>query len=152
MKLPEIKSKQTSIQMVDVFGGYNHNERIKSGEFYEMKNMSTDYYPVLGNRPKRGIVTTLNNPHGMIGSDKLIYVDEDALYYDMTKLCDLEQTGEERQIVLMGAYYVIFPDKILYNSYTGEVSYMENEIETLTAPTFTLCRLNGTAYGLSVGW
>ena len=149
MRLPEISTKQTQIQLVDTFGGYNHNERIKNGEFYEMKNMTTDYYPVLGNRPKRGIVTDLDNPQGMIGSDRLIYVDNDALYYDLTKLCDLDPIGEERQIVLMGAYYAVFPDKILYNSYTEEVSRMENEVTTETLPTFTLCRLNGTAYDSS---
>lgn len=149
MRLPEINSIPISMKMIDTFSGYNHNERISAGEFFEMTNMSTDYYPVLGNRPKRGIIMRLTNPQGMIGSDKPIYVDNDALYYNLGKLCDLDPLGVERQIVLMGALICVFPDKIVYNTYTGEMSRMENTVQTASRPTFTLCRLNGTAYDSS---
>ena len=41
MKLPELIELSTSREMVDVFGGYNHNLRIGEGEFYDMTNLLT---------------------------------------------------------------------------------------------------------------
>lgn len=149
MRLPELTSKATSISMIDEFRGYNHNERIGSGEFYEMKNMSSDYYPVAGNRQPRGIVRTLTKCQGMIGNEELIYADNDALYIDGEYATALDSTGADRQLVQMGAYIVVFPDKIMYNTYTGETERMENTVTTSTRPTFTLCRLNGTTFDSS---
>ena len=37
-------------QLTDTFGGYNHNLKIGDGEFYDMKNLTSDYYPLMGNR------------------------------------------------------------------------------------------------------
>ena len=54
MKLPKLKEIKTSRQMVDVFKGYNRNLRIGDGEFFDMKNMTSDHYPVLSPRGKRG--------------------------------------------------------------------------------------------------
>ena len=55
MKYPTLFTKENSRQMVDVFKGYNHNLRIGEGEFFDMKNMTSDYYPVLSPRKKRGV-------------------------------------------------------------------------------------------------
>ena len=52
--------------MVDVFKGYNHNLRIGDGEFFDMKNMTSDHYPVLSPRGKRGLYASPNNPTGLI--------------------------------------------------------------------------------------
>lgn len=146
MRLPEIRSKQTQIQMIDSFGGYNHNLQIGDQEFYEMENMTSDYLPVMGNRPKRVIVDTLVNPMGMIGHDKIYYIDDDELYYNGSKILDLDTLTVERTMLMMGAYLVIFPDKVMYNTETKELSELENSVTTKTAPTFTLCRMDGTKY------
>ena len=54
MKLPILQELPTSREMIDVFGGYNHNLRIGEGEFYDMKNLTSSDYPVLSPRPQRG--------------------------------------------------------------------------------------------------
>ena len=36
MKYPTLTEQETSREMIDVFSGYNHNLRIKDGEFYDM--------------------------------------------------------------------------------------------------------------------
>ena len=43
MKYPTLYSKDSSRQMVDIFKGYNHNLRINDGEFFDMKNMTSNY-------------------------------------------------------------------------------------------------------------
>ena len=45
MRYPQLKELPTTREMVDVFRGYNHNLRISSGEFFNMKNMTSDHYP-----------------------------------------------------------------------------------------------------------
>lgn len=57
--MPIFKTIAASVmteQPVDTFGGYNHNLKIGDGEFYDMLNMSSDFYPLLGNRTQRSII------------------------------------------------------------------------------------------------
>ena len=54
IKYPRLKPLPSARQTVDAFKGYNHNLRIGAGEFYEMENMTSDDYPVLSVRKKRG--------------------------------------------------------------------------------------------------
>ena len=55
MQYPKLIELENSRHMIDQFRGYNHNLRIAGGEFYDMKNMTSDYYPVLAPRGSRGI-------------------------------------------------------------------------------------------------
>ena len=57
MKYPSLKALPSSRQMTDTFLGYNHNLRIGSGEFFDMKNMTSDHYPILAPRGQRGVYT-----------------------------------------------------------------------------------------------
>ena len=75
MKYPTLYSKDSSRQMVDIFKGYNHNLRINDGEFFDMKNMTSNYYPVLSPRGKRGEYASPANPTGLIAKDSICYVD-----------------------------------------------------------------------------
>ena len=52
MILPVVNEIATSREMTEVFKGYNHNLRIGDGEFYDMKNLSSNNYPILSQRPK----------------------------------------------------------------------------------------------------
>ena len=55
MKYPTLRVQQSSRDMVDVFRGYNHNLRIGEDEFYDMKNMTSDFYPVMAPTKPRGL-------------------------------------------------------------------------------------------------
>lgn len=147
--LPELNYKQNTIEMLNAFLGLNKKYKINDAEFAETHNMTNDYYPVLGNRQKRGILKSLSNLQGMLGGRYLAYVDDNKLYYNEQFVKDLEATDKERQLVVMGAYLCVFPDKIIYNTYTDEISDMENEVVTTTNPTFTLCKLDGTNFDSS---
>ena len=75
MKYPTFAVPSSSRNMVDVFKGYNHNLRIGKGEFFDMKNMTSDYYPILAPRGKRGVFAAPAAPSGLIAKDNLCYVD-----------------------------------------------------------------------------
>lgn len=51
-----IPESTLSEQLTDTFGGYNHNYKIGDGEFYDMKNLTSDYYPLMGNRAARSLI------------------------------------------------------------------------------------------------
>lgn len=148
MKLPELRITNASTSMISAFGGYNNNNRISDGEFRHMENMTADEYPLLSPRKRRGILYQLTDCRGLFGTDKLVWVDSNKLYYEQNPVCELpeEYQGRERQFVRMGAYLCVFPDKIMYNTYTGEVEYMEHSVTTTEAPVFTLCKRDGTVF------
>lgn len=147
--LPQLNVKADNMTMINQFLGYNHNLVIQDTEFYEMENMSNDYFPVMSNRMKRGIVGQKTNVQAMLGGEFLSYVDDNKLYYDESKVVDLEESNKERQLVKMGAYIVVFPDGVIYNTYDGKTTYIRNKVTTTQNPTFTLCKLDGTAYDSS---
>lgn len=146
MKLPSLNVTNDQITMINQFLGLNMNYNISESEFSDMQNMTNDFFPAIGNRKSRGMIRVLTEPQGAIGGNALSFVDDDKFYYDESYICDLQTTGKERQMVAMGAYIVIFPDGVIYNTHTGEVSYIENSVTTAVNPTFTLCKLDGTNF------
>ena len=173
MKLPELTELSTSRDMIDVFGGYNHNLRISEGEFYDMKNLSSSYYPTLAPRQHRGIHTIVtNNPKGLIEKDALCYVTVkgNELYFVMNgEEHNLGMTtiaaDVERTLTSMGAYVIITPDKKYISTVTttdeeGNITREKGDIEvnfpaTATIPedattTFTLCKMDGTEYKIDI--
>ena len=116
MKLPKLTDLKASREFIDVFRGYNHNLRIGDGEFYDMKNLTSDNYPVLSTRRKRGLLNTLSKPNGMIvAGDTLCIVDGTDFYLGHVK-SDLILTDSPKMLVSMGGYALIFPDYIYINT------------------------------------
>ena len=115
MQYPKLREIETSRQMVDVFGGYNHNLRISDGEFFDMKNLTADHYPVLSPRGNRGVYASPNSPSGLIAKDALCYVD--GRYFVMNEhRIDMGLSDEPKQLISMGAYVIIMPDKKYINT------------------------------------
>lgn len=148
MKYPTLYTKQNSRQMVDDFKGYNHNLRIGAGEFYDMKNMTSDYYPVLSPRGKRGVYANGGQYTGMIAKDALCHIEGGTLYINEEPVVGLtlRHDGEPKQLISMGAYIIIMPDKKWFN--TQDDSY--GNIEAFfTAPSarYAMCKADSTEYG-----
>ena len=55
--------------MTNVFGGYNHQLSCQEGQFYDMKNMTSQYFPILSPRNNRGIVKNFVNPQGILDKE-----------------------------------------------------------------------------------
>ena len=75
MIYPTLKAPKSTRQIVDVFRGYNHNLKIKDGEFWDMQNLSSDEYPLLSPRKSRGIYTKTAAPQGIVSKGELCYVE-----------------------------------------------------------------------------
>lgn len=139
--LDEIPKERT---VVEVFGGYNHNLRIGEGEFYDMRNMSADDYPVISTRQKRGNYAATESAQGLISKDTLCYVDGDKLYVDNYAVEGLTLENSPKQLISMGAYIIILPDKKYVN--TKDLTDFGNiEAETTTTGTvsFEMCTAEG---------
>lgn len=153
MKLSKLKKLPTTRTMVDMFKGYNHNLRIGESEFYEMTNLSSDNYPVLSPRPKRGVYASPNEPQGLVAKDALCYVDgSDFVINEYRVPMELSVEAEPKTLISMGAYVIIMPDKKWVNTVPkeGESAYEHGNIEatvtTTSAVTFELCKLDGVGY------
>ena len=145
MEFPTLNVKQKSRQMSEAFLGYNHNLRIGEGEFYDMKNMTSDFYPVLSPRAKRGLYVTPTSPNGLITKDALCYVDgsdfvKNQYSYD-TGLID-----GPKQLVSMGANVIILPDKKYFNTQNDTYGDIEAHVTTTGNVTFELCKVDGAKY------
>lgn len=148
MKYPELMELNTSREMVDVFNGYNHNLRIGDGEFYDMKNLTSDSYPVLSPRLPRGEYALPHKPLGMIAKDSLCYVDGKYFVMNEYKI-DMGLSDDPKTLVSMGAYVIIMPDKKYINTNDlndfGNIEASVSTNEGVTT-TFSHCKLDGTEY------
>ena len=80
---PTVEESKTYQQVTDVLKGYNNNLKIGDGEFRDMQNLTSEYFPMLANRQKRGMMSTvLIAPGGMLAKEALAYVDNGKLYYN----------------------------------------------------------------------
>lgn len=162
MRLPSLTEFATSRDVVEVFGGYNHNLRISDGEFYDTKNLTSAYYPILSPRKQRGtFVNTSSTPMGLIEKDALCYVTVEGsnLHFVMNgyKDIDLGMTSvgadAERTLTSMGAYVIIMPDKMYINTKdTTDFGKIEAEFTSAEGSRveFSLCKADGTDYAINI--
>lgn len=147
--LPDLNEGEMSRQMIEAFGGYNHNMRISEGEWYNEENLSSARYPLFSRRKARSLYLDMENPQGMLAKDALAWVDDGKLYYNGKHIDGLTLTTGPKQMVSMGAYLCVFPDAVYYNTAdssdygTMGASYKSVQNANIT---YTPCRLDGTAY------
>ena len=150
MRYPQLKPPLTSRKMVDVFRGYNHNLRISDGEFFDMKNMTSDYFPVLSPRGKRGFYVKPASPQGLIAKDGICYVDgKDFVMGQYRVDMGLSTAAEDcpKQLTSMGAYVIIMPDKKWINTLDiTEHGDIEASFTSTTDVSFALCTITGDVY------
>lgn len=150
MYFPTLNARPRSQQTMDVFGGYNHNVRIQENEFYDMKNLTSDQAPVLAPRKRRGLYVTGSNVQGLIGKDALCYIDGSEFVINEYRVDMGISTDQEmcpKQLISMGAYVIIMPDKKYFNTADfSDYGDIDAEATTQTTVTFIPCRLDGTEY------
>lgn len=145
--LPSFAYEETSREVTDVFLGYNHKLKIADGEWYNTKNLSSEKYPVLTARKRRGYVKALSTPGGLLAKEHLAYVDGGVLYYNDEATNVNNLTEGEKQLVSMGAYICIFPDKVYYNTADPtDFGSMEARYTSTGEVRYTLCKVDGTEY------
>lgn len=164
MILPTVTEIPQSRDMIDVFGGYNHNLKIGDGEFYNEKNMSSDNYPILSNRRRRGVFElaqaggSVHHINGMISKNSLCWVDGGTLYINGHAVENFDLDPDTpKQLVSMGGYIVIFPDKKYINTVDlSDCGSLESTTqipaagsETSETVEFKYCTLDGTELSIS---
>lgn len=147
MKYPTLYTKESNRKMVDTFKGYNHNLRIGDGEFYDMQNMTSDYFPVLSPRGKRGVLQTAGAAQGLIAKDALCYVEDGNFVINGETVEGFRLTEGEKTLISMGAYVIIMPDKKYINTENlTDFGNIEASVTTSTAVKFSLSRMDASEY------
>ena len=147
MQLPYLYSQPNKVtKTIGTFGGLNERPVTDESEFSDMKNVSDRLYPTLATRLPRGAVQkTLSDPHGVFWKNKLFYVNGTEAYYGGTKISGLTLANTDKTLVGMGAYIVIFPDKIAYNTSTGQYKALDASLTQSSTATFAPLS-TGSAY------
>ena len=147
--LQEIEQQR---DIIDAFGGYNHNLRINDGEFYEMRNLTSTYFPVLSPRNTRGTYIYPDgsedghSPNGLVSKDALCYADGTTFYVNNAPITGLILTDTKKDLISMGAYVIIMPDKKYVN--TADLTYgdIEATFTTTESVNYSLCDIDGEEY------
>ena len=117
IKLP---SRPQYREIMDKFLGYDTRLSAAEGSFAEMQNLSSDKFPMLSPRKPRGTIAT-PLPGGTTGmvmtAQGLCYTESKYLYLGLGgDHYDLGLTSGTKQLVRMGAYVLIFPDRKYINT------------------------------------
>ncbi len=144
---PQVDNQYTQQLVTDTFGGYDHQLKIPDGEWYDTKNLTTDYAPMLANRKLRGNLNVAAS--SVLEKKSLAYVGTNGtLYYNFaaTGLTGLSTTPTaEKQMVSMGAYLLIFPDKKYINTENLSEYGSIDASHTPASTSYQMVRYDGTA-------
>ena len=134
-------------QTVEVFTGFDRRKRAGAGTLAQAENLSLEQYPALTVRRGRGTVTRLAQGGGMTDKETLIWVDGTTLYVGGLATQLVLRRGE-KQFVSMGAYLVIFPDKVWINLRDlSQFGHLDHTVTAQGEVAFSLCRGDGTPWG-----
>jgi hypothetical protein len=151
MLYPTLQEVSTYREMTTAFGGYNHQLSCQDGQFFDMKNITSQYFPILSPRQKRGIVRKFANPQGILDKEDLMWIDDGKLYIngEEKSLNGVTLSSGTKTLAKMGAYVIIMPDKIWYNTEKKECGNMESTFNydgvTNEGVEITICEANGKA-------
>lgn len=106
------------------------------GGICDMQNMSSDYWPELASRPRRRILGNVEDPRGFGAWKELIWADERDFHYgeDVT-LEGFLGDYERHQFVALGDYVTIWPDKLYYDTVSGDYGSLAESL-TVSGTTF----------------
>lgn len=146
MRMPLIPEQAISRDMIDTFRGYNHNPKINPNEFYNMENMTSDFYPLLAPRRRRGLWKEVPGITGMIAKEKLCYTQGSDFVMGDARY-DLGLNDQRKDLISMGAFVIIMPDKKYINTVQPEErGDIENQVVTGEDVQFQLSTIEGEIY------
>ena len=126
------------------FYGLDRRSGAADGFWSECTNMSSRLFPLAAQRPRRAVQAVLNAPGGLIGKDALGWIENGTLYFAGLPTGLRGITPGEKQLVSMGAYIVIFPDKLYYNTADPtDYGSLEAEYVSTGAVTLAPCDADG---------
>lgn len=149
MNMPYLNEIASTRELIDTFGGYNHNLSIGSGELFDMRNLCGDHYPILSTRPPRGLYATPSWSQGMISKDELCYIDGGDMVIGEARYPMALSGGEKpKTMISMGAYVIILPDKKYINTADpADRGDIEATVVSTDHTVISLCRADASEYG-----
>lgn len=160
---PFLEELPVDRQTVDVFGGYDRRPRIGEGAFRDMENMSSDHYPLLAPRQRRGTMLDITDLPEYVRprTGKLtgaVYTQRQGWIYTQgpnayifdapNDPMELGLDDRPKQFVIMGAYLLIFPDaKYVYLERPEDHGSMGHRavVDSGTLA-LTMCDMEGNEY------
>ena len=139
--LPEIQTISTKDGTINRFLGLNQKDISNDEMFTDMLNMTSDNYPYLMPRDKATVRQvysgSINSVLGSIVYGEDIYSVQNGstgrpqLFKNFESISGvtLKYTNVKRQMVISGAYILIFPDNVMYNAETEEVKSMDTSVD-----------------------
>ena len=123
------------------FAGLNHNDGAGDGELYRLKNLCSDWYPLLATRQKRLKFKTLTKGNGLFAWEKLCWVDGTGFYYNGVLKGTVADS--RKHFAAIGSMIIIAPDMKYYNILTDSFGSLGAEV------THAVSFQDGTIYGES---
>lgn len=106
-----------------VFGGVDLNGGAGDGTLFDTMNLSADRYPLLTTRKRRHQAAVVSKPNGLIVRDGPVWVDGTNLVVGGETVA---QVSDSRKVMAgLGSRICIWPDKLIYDAASGELSQME---------------------------
>ncbi|MBQ9342789.1 MAG: hypothetical protein IJT99_01195 [Clostridia bacterium] len=152
--LPALQKKKAQQVVTSAFRGINRNAEASDGEFAKTLNLSTREYPLLCTRKQRGTIGTLMAPEGVAArQEALVWLDGENVFYNGSQVSGITLSTDAamlpKRIVSFGAYVLIFPDKVYFNTIDpDDKGFIEGNFElgASATATYTMCRVDGSDY------
>lgn len=116
MRIPKLNPLRSRRQVTSTFGGYDKRAVIEDGAWRNTQNVTLDEYPTLKVRGKRG--TILDNGTAVAPTEivkcgnELAYIEGSVIHVgdESFDWSGSITSGYEHQLVVFGAYLLIFPE------------------------------------------
>ena len=151
MYFPKLHGLKQKVVTLSRFSGLDQTGSPVLGDCSGMENLTSDGFPALQPRQGRRVFAQ-TGCDGLLAKDEICYVNQRKLYIG-TYPMEMGLTQGEKQLVAMGPYVVIFPDKKFVN--TQDPQDRGNLDVWFTAPQVlqaALCQADGRPFpSLTVG-
>lgn len=149
MRLPYMTPVAQYPEMQQEFMGINKSLRADPRQWKDTTNISPRNFPGFSPREPRGVVHSLTAPAGLLARDALVYVDGPTLYINSLPVTGLAllttPDSVPKQLVNMGAYIIIMPDKMYVNTADlSDYGHMESSYTYTGDVPLTPARVDGT--------
>ena len=128
MHLPLLKRENRYRRSIINFGGINRTGDYSPGELMDCSGISHSEFPFITQRKKANVIFDCVNPTAAIFGENECVAADSGLYYNRKLVGEL--SDGEKQLAVLGKHIVIFPDKVYFDTETGEIKSLTGESHT----------------------
>jgi len=136
MHLPILKRENRYKRSIISFGGINATSNYSPGELSDCIGITHSEFPFITQRKKSENIFSCISPTAAVQGASECVAAEDGFYYNRKKVGEL--SPGKKQLVAMGNRIIVFPDKMYYDTETGQFKSLSGEVSSSgTKVTFT---------------